>query len=70
MAVDVADDVSVISVAPQPVTWVQKEMVVVVVVVSSSSLPSRRNSAKGTRDAGVMVGEAISRLPTTPNEVV
>ena len=69
MAVDVADDVSVMSVAPQPVTWVQKEMVVVVVVVSSR-LSSLRNSAKGTRDAGVIVGEARSRLPTTPNEVV
>jgi hypothetical protein len=60
--------VLVISLAPQPVTLVQNEMVDVVVV--SARFLSLRNSVKGIRGASVTAAASAVRLATTPYDKV
>jgi hypothetical protein len=60
--------VVVMSVAPHPVTWVQKEMVDVVVV--TARLVSFRYSSKGIRGARVGAAPSAARLATMPYERV
>jgi hypothetical protein len=60
--------VVMMSVAPHPVTWVQKEMVDVVVV--TARLVSFRYSSKGIRGARVGAAPSAARLATMPYERV